>query len=198
MDGKVLPEGVDDIGADMNLLVAEIGAHGAVGENIGDVEERAGIIARILALPGIERAAITVFACLATRAVEGVIAIEQQVAGKVWKGVGEKREHENFGVPKNGAFVHLTRHAARRDGCVFGVRWDNGEQVIHAEAQGLLCGSIPFDLDVTIVPSVRDQSAGVFGEQGVKADGCGLLAHVAAGRSSGALDSNPVTCEMNL
>ena len=67
--GKIFPESVDDIGADVNLLVAEIGAHGTIGKNIGDVEKCAGVVARVLTLPGIERAAVTIFMRLASRTI---------------------------------------------------------------------------------------------------------------------------------
>jgi hypothetical protein len=59
------------------------------------------------------------------------------------------------------------------------VRRHNGEQVIHTEAQRLLCRGVPFDLDIAIRPALRP-TFGVLGEQGFETERGSLLAQDAA------------------
>ncbi|MNI50733.1 hypothetical protein D3C73_1054190 [compost metagenome] len=112
----ILPDSMHHIPADMDLLVAEIGAQRPPGEYIVHVKQRARIIPCILAFPGIECSKVAIIPCFAPRAVQCMDTVHQQVAGRPGITVQEKGQHEHFRVPEHSALVHLPRQSSCRNG----------------------------------------------------------------------------------
>lgn len=112
-NAAVFPQAIYDVRADMNLFIPEIGTQRSLRKNIGYVEQRTGIVAGFLTLPGIKSAAAVNFGRFALRAGERMDAILYQAAGDLGIGKIKKRQHEHLGVPEGCALIYLAGKAAR-------------------------------------------------------------------------------------
>ena len=126
----------------------------AAGKRIADVEIRARVVTRILALPRVERAAIAraLGLRLAPRAIERADAVAQKLHRLLGIRVEKERKHEHLRVPKDRALINLPRQRARGNRVrAAGDRCDH-EELQEAVAQRVLRLVVAFDDHIAALP----------------------------------------------
>ena len=137
----------------MNLLIPEVGAHGAVGEHVHHVEIGAALLAAFLAFPGVKRPPKAVFRRLFPRPVQGFDAVAQKGFGDFRLGVHEHGKEEHFRIPEDGPLVGLAGKPPGRNGHALRVARGHAVQMILAGVQEKRRFFVPLQGDFGLGPN---------------------------------------------
>ncbi len=150
--GDVAPDRVRHVGGDVDLPVVEVVADLAPRHNVLEEVRGTDLLAAVAADPRVVRPAIAEFSRLLARAVEGAMAVHENVACNLGGGEQKHRKIEDLLVPERRPLVRLARETARSDREVIGVRRRGDDVVVEVVTQRRLRELVTLDLDVHVRP----------------------------------------------
>ncbi|MNP21077.1 hypothetical protein D3C76_1136820 [compost metagenome] len=106
---NIFPDPMHNVTTDMNLLIAEIGAHRPACKYIIHIKQSTGIVSRILTFPSIKCAQKSIFRCLTASTIQCMNPVHHQVPRYLRITVQEKRQHKHFRIPEYSSLIYLTR-----------------------------------------------------------------------------------------
>ena len=173
----VFPGAVGDVGGDVLLDEAGPDLGGQAGDDVGRAPDRGHLaVVDPGGLPGELGALVVVGGGLFVGAGQAEPAVLLQAAGDGGVAVDEVGQDEHLGVPEGVALVPLAGQALGADVHPVVVGGGHDVEVVLREADGHLVEGVGgLDGDGDVVPHLGGPGRGALGQQGVIAQGAGLL-----------------------
>ena len=154
----VRPDGLRDVGADVDLPHVEVVADRPAREDVGEEEVGAQLVAGVSADPRIEGTLVAQPPGLSAGAVECSPPVHEQATGDVGGGVQHRRQVEHLLIPECRALVRLAGQATSADGEPVAVGGKCDAVVVDREAQRSLSSRVALDAHVGGRPERRPSS----------------------------------------